>query len=132
MKLNKGITLSKQHQKVCDRWASFFIPALNAFYPLHTELKFLKPKLSTWRDEALLHFTRQGTSVSVMFYSYSTIDVSIHRSGMPRSSDFLRRFNCRFDENDKLILAGLCEFLGEVFFEVTEKLEEMKNTQQPN
>ena len=133
MKLQQYISLSKKHQKVCDYFDSFFVPALNALYWLHTDMKFLKPKLSTWRDEALLKFPRRDIDVSVTFYYDDNVDVSVHSEGTRRIDDFRRHFHWPTDKKDRFVAKDLFQFLKIVIPDLkNEIMNRTEGTQQPS
>jgi hypothetical protein len=66
MKLLPDITLSAKSKKTADSLPSFFYPALNSLWNLHTRYGFRKPTLSMYRDEAIITLKNTDYSISVI------------------------------------------------------------------
>lgn len=126
MELDRGIGLSKKHAKAFAVFPSFFAPALSAFYRLHTDKGFLKPKLSTWRNEACVELQRGSTRVLVQYEWPNFVEVRIARSGQTRDKHFVlyERFQRINRENVTALAEPLYKFLQKAFNRIAGKIED--------
>ena len=85
MSLREGITISKKHQRSFEVFPYFFKHALNHFYFLTEECKFLKPKLDTWKNEGLVEFLSKDIRVVVQNESPGWVMVCFQILGIPSS-----------------------------------------------
>jgi hypothetical protein len=82
MELHRDITLSIKHQKQLRVFPYFFIPALNNFYFLRTDLGFFKPVLETWKHEGYVKFRSSEIEINIEFDSPAWIGICL---GKPKS-----------------------------------------------
>ena len=100
MKLHKNITLSLKHGKSLRVFPYFFIPALNNFYFLKTELGFFKPVLETWKHEGYVKFASRDMEVIIEFDFASWIGICFRKPNSHQKiylEDLLKRLDIPFD-----------------------------------
>jgi len=100
MELYRDITLSIKHNKSLRVFPYFFIPALNNFYFLKTDLGFLKPVLETWKHEGYVKFMSREMEVMIEFDSPAWIGICLGKSQTRRKiylDDLLEKLDIPFD-----------------------------------
>lgn len=100
MELHRDITLSIKHKKSLQVFPYFFIPALNNFYFLRTDLGFLKPVLETWKHEGYVKFISREIEVMIEFDSPAWIGICFGKSQTRRRiylDDLLEKLDTPFD-----------------------------------
>ena len=124
MELRGEISLSKKNAKQFKVFPSFFAPALNALYELHTEKGFRKPSLSTWCEEASLDFQRDVLKVSVQYVWPNFVEVRVSRAGQPRNKHFVlyEKFSGVSKENLMALAKPLYEYLLKVSEQIHEEI----------
>lgn len=124
MELSEQISLSKKNAKKFEVVPDFFAPALNALYELHTERGFRKPRLSTWRDEAILEFQRGVLNVSVQYVWPNFVEVRVSREGQLRNRDFVlyEKFPGVSKENVVTLSKPLYEYLRRISKQIYEQI----------
>ena len=83
MILRDDITLSKKHQHSFRVFPYFFRPVLNHFYFLKDDCGFLKPKLDTWKNEAVVEFRSKDVRILVEYMSPNWIGVCFQKINVP-------------------------------------------------
>jgi hypothetical protein len=124
MELDAHISLSMKNKKKFEIFPSFFAPALNALYPLHTNKGFKKPQLATWRDEACVEFQRGPIRVLVQYQWPNFVEVRVRHEGQPRNADFVlyEKFQDIHTDNATLLAQPLYEYLLSVSEQIYEKI----------
>ena len=130
MKLKDSITLSKKHKKAFDIFPFFFIPSLNTLYKLNTEKGFTKPKLSTWRDEALIEFTKKENRVLIQYLWLNFVEIRIGKKGQPKNQDFMlsKTFKTVNEKSASDIHQPLNKYLQSVLVDIYEELNKLEIT----
>ena len=113
-----------KNKKKFEIFPSFFAPALNALYPLHTEKGFRKPQLSIWRGEACVEFQRGPIRVLVQYEWPNFVEVRVAREGQPRNAHFVlyEKFQDIHRENVALLAEPLYDYLLRVSEKIYAKI----------
>ena len=109
MSLRNDITLSKKHQNSFSVFPYFFRPALNHFYFLKDDCGFLKPKLDTWRNEAVVEFKSKDIRILIEYIYPNWIGVCFQKINVPGKVYEHRLFetlNIEYDVNSAKINYG--------------------------
>ena len=120
MELDSNISLPKKYHTMFNTCKYFFAPVLNSLNVLHTDKKFLKPKLSKHLDEATVTYFRGKASVYVQYFEPNYIDVTIGISNQPIKNNYFIKKAFDKEYNAEELSICISDFLNsniEEFYE---------------
>ena len=102
MELDTNITLPKKYHNMFNSGKYFFAPVLNSLNSLHTDNKFLKPKLFAYHDELTVTYERGKAKVIVQYFGPNYIDVTIGIYGQPSKEHYFikKEFNKEYSAEE--------------------------------